>query len=257
MELAGEVKAVGKDVKLFKIGDRVFGTTGLSLGTYAEYICRPEESKLGELVLMPANMTYEEAAAVPIGGLESIYYLKQANIQSGQKVLIIGAGGSIGTFAVQLVKHFGAEVTCVDSTKKLDMLRSLGADHVIDYTQEDYTKNGEIYDVIFDVVGKTSISDGLNSLKNKGVYLAANSGMALINREKKTARESDKKLISRNMGTARERLKDLVYLKGLIEEGTIKTVIDRRYPLEQIVEAHRYVDTGQKTGNVVIYMEHK
>jgi len=248
-ELAGEIESVGKDVKLLRKGDQVFGNTGAGLGAYAEYICLPEE---GVLAIKPANMTYEEAAAVSVGGLEALHFLRKGNIQSGQKVLINGAGGSIGTMAVQLVKSFGAEVTGVDSTRKLDMLRSISADKVIDYTQEDFTKSGETYDVIFDVVGKSSFSGCIRSLKKKGIYLLANPRLSLYIRRLWTLMTSSKKVIT---GITSYKTKDLIFLKELIEAGKIKSVIDRRYPLEQIAEAHSYVDTGQKTGNVVIIVE--
>ncbi len=201
------------------------------------------------MAIKPANMTYEEAAAVPVGGLEALHYLRKGNIQSGQKVLINGAGGSIGTFAVQLAKYFGAEVTGVDSTEKLDMLRSIGADQVIDYTQEDFTKSGETYDVIFDVVGKSSFSRSERSLKQNGRYLSANPGLSQMLRGPRTTKIGSKKLI---LGVAGEKAEDLFFLKELVEAGKIKSVIDSRYPLEQIVEAHRYVDKGHKKGNVVI-----
>ena len=254
-ELAGEIEAVGKDVKLFKEGDQVFAATGFSMGAYAEYICLPEEPKemAGLLAIKPANMTYEEAAAVPTGGLEALHFLRKGNIQSGQKVLINGAGGSIGTFAVQLARHFGAKVTGVDSTGKLDMLRSIGADQVIDYTREDFTKSGQTYDVIFDVVGKSSFSRSIRSLKQNGRYLLANPGLSQMVRGRWTSMRSSKKVI---FGAASGTTEDLIFLKELIEAGKLKAVIDRRYPLEQTAEAHRYVETGQKKGNVVITMEH-
>ena len=250
-ELAGEIETTGKDVRLFKQGDQVFASTGLSFGGYAEYICLPEETKMGVLAKKPVNMTYEEAAAVPTGGLEALHFLRKGNIQHGQKVLIIGAGGSIGTFAVQLARHFGAEVTGVDSTEKLDMLRSIGAVHVIDYTREDFTKNGETYDVIFDIMGKSSFSGSIKSLKQNGRYLIGNPGLIQIVRGRWISMRSSKKVI---IGAAIQKIEDLVFLKELIEAGEIKSVIDRRYPLEQTAEAHRYVDTGQKKGNVVITM---
>jgi 2-desacetyl-2-hydroxyethyl bacteriochlorophyllide A dehydrogenase len=252
-ELAGEIEAIGKDVKRFKAGDQVFGTTGLGFGAYAEYLCLPEKSAMGVLATKPANMTYEEAAAVPTGGLEALHFIRKGNIQRGEKVLIIGAGGSIGTFAVQLAKYFGAEVTGVDSTSKLEMLRSIGADRVIDYTQEDFTRNGQAYDVIFDVMGKSSFSGSVRSLKQNGRYLLGNAGLSQMARGRWTSIRSSKKVI---IGAANQKNQDLLFLKALIEAGKIKSVIDRCYPLEQIVEGHRYVDTGQKKGNVVITLEH-
>jgi NADPH:quinone reductase-like Zn-dependent oxidoreductase len=254
-ELAGEIEAAGKDIKRFKEGDQVFGTPGFSMGAYAEYKCLPEEpgEMDGVLAIKPANMSYEEAAAVPVGGLEALHYLRKGNIQKGQKVLINGAGGSIGTFAVQLAKYYGAEVTAVDSTGKLDMLRSIGADHVVDFTQEDFTKSGQAYDVIFDVVGKSSFSGSIRSLKQNGRYLMANPGLSQMVRGRWTSGISDKEVIS---GSVSYNTENLVTLKELIEAGKIKTVIDRRYPLEQTAEAHRYVETGNKKGNVVITVEH-
>ena len=247
MELAGEIEVVGKDVKRFRPGDQVFAAIGfVGLGTYTEYKCLPEGSVLA---IKPANMTYAEAAAVPVGGLEALHFLRQGNVQSGQKVLINGAGGTIGTFAVQLAKHFGAEVTGVDSTGKLEMLRSIGADHVIDYTQENYTQSGETYDVILDMIGRNSFSGTLKSLKQNGRYLLANPRLLQMVRGRWTSRTSSKKVI---FGTASQRTEDLVFLKELIEAGKIKSVIDRCYPLEQTAEAHRYVETGHKKGHVVI-----
>jgi NADPH:quinone reductase-like Zn-dependent oxidoreductase len=253
-ELAGVIEAVGKDVTLFKEGDLVFGAAGMGFGANAEYICLPERpgEMEGGVAIKPVNMTYEEAATIPFGGRDALHFLRKANIQSGQKILINGAGGSIGTFAVQLAKLDGAEVTAIDSTAKLDMLRSLGADHVIDYTKEDFTERGEIYDVIFDVVGKLSFSRGNKALKPDGTYLLANPASQMLT-GLWTRMTSKKKVI---MQTASGTIDDLLYLRRLIEDGKIRTVIDRQYPLEQIAEAHRYVETGGKLGNVVITVAH-
>jgi len=253
-EFAGEIVSAGKDVTQYKPGDQVFGYTGLGMGTYAEYMCLPEKpSALASVMAKkPANITYEEAAAVPFGGLEALHALRQANIQSRQKVLIVGAGGSIGTYAVQLAKHYRAEVTGVDKPGKLEMLRSIGADHVIDYTREDFTKSGQIYDVILDTIGKSSFSGSLRSLEENGTYLNANPGLLGGIRMRWISKSSTKRVIP---WTAGYTTSNLLALKELIEAGTIKPIIDRRYPLEQTAEAHRYVDTGHKKGNVVITLE--
>jgi NADPH:quinone reductase-like Zn-dependent oxidoreductase len=250
-ELAGEIEAVGKDVTRFKEGDRVFGSAGVDFGANAEYICLPEDpgEMEGGVAIKPANMSHAEAATVPFGGRDALHFLRKGNIQPGQKVLINGAGGSIGTFGVQLARHFGAEVTAVDSTGKLDMLRSIGADYVIDYTQEDFTKNGVTYDFIFDVVGTVSFSRSKGSIAQNGTYLLANPLRLQMVRGPWTRMTSSKKVV---METASVTIADLIFLKELIEAGKIKTVIDRSYSLEQIAEAHRYVETGQKKGNVVI-----
>jgi len=245
-ELAGEVEAVGKDVSLFKKGDQVFAATGFGLGSYAEYKCLPEEAVMAK---KPVNLTYAEAAAVPVGALEALHFLRKGNIQRGEKVLIIGAGGSIGTYAVQLARDFGAEVTGMDKTGKLAMLRALGADQVIDYTKEDFSKSGGSYDVIIDVIGKSSYSRCVRALKPFGRYLMANQGLVQSIRGRWTALTSNKKVI---FGAAIQKKEDLMHLKELIEAGKIKPVIDRIYPLEQAAEAHRYVETGRKKGNVVI-----
>lgn len=249
-ELAGEIEAVGKNVKRFKPGDPVFGTPGMGFGAYAKYICLPETRMLA---IKPTNMSYEEAATVPMGGYNALHFIRKANIQPGQKVLIYGASGSIGTMAVQLARYYGAEVTGVCSSANLDMVKSLGAVKVIDYTKEDFTKNGEIYDVILDVPGKSSFSGSLRSLKKDGLYLLANTRLLDMIRALWTSMTSDKKVI---FEFASEKTEDLIYLKKLIEAGEIKPVIDRHYPLEQTAEAHRYVENGHKMGNVVITVEH-
>ncbi len=234
-------------------GDQVFAPTGVGFGAYAEYKCLPEEPEEGALAIKPANMTYEEAATVPVGGHEALCFLRQGNIRSGQKVLINGAGGTIGPFAIQLAKYFGAEVTGVESTEKLDMLRSLGADQVVDYTQEDFTKSGETYDFILDVVGKSSFSGSIRSLNQNGSYLIADPGLSQMVRGRWTSMISSKKVI---FGAAFPKTEDLIFLKDLIEAGKIRSVIDRRYPLEQIPKAHRYVEAGHKKGNVIITVAH-
>jgi NADPH:quinone reductase-like Zn-dependent oxidoreductase len=228
-EFAGEIEATGSDVRQFRAGDQVFGTTtGLSVGANAEYVCLPEESTRGVLAIKPVNSSYEEAAALPVGGMTALYILQKGNIQSRQKVLVYGASGSVGTYAVQLSRHhYGAEVTGVCSTVNIELVKSLGADQVIDYTKEDFTKNGKIYDVVFDAVGKISASQSNSVLKVIGSYLSIQT-------------------------TTSENTKNLITLQGLVEAGKIKAIIDRRYPMEQTAEAHRYVETGRKKGYVVI-----
>ncbi|HEY3474277.1 MAG TPA: NAD(P)-dependent alcohol dehydrogenase [Anaerolineales bacterium] len=250
-EFSGEIESAGKDVTRYKLGDQVFGYTGLRMGTYAEYMCVSEKPSALASIMgnKPANVSHEEAAAVVFGGLEALHALRQANIQRGQKVLIVGAGGSIGTCGVQLAKHYGAEVTGVDKPGKLQMLRSIGADHVIDYTREDFTKRGQIYDVIFDTIGKSSFSRSLRCLKENGTYLNANPGLFGGVWMRWASRNSSKRVLPWTAGYTSG---NLLALKELVEVGTIKAIIDRRYPLEQVAEAHRYVDSGDKKGNVVI-----
>ena len=249
-ELAGEIETMGKDVRGFKVGDQVFGVAGMAFGTNAEYICLPEtpEDMQGGIAIKPTNMSYEEAATVPFGGRDALHFLRLAEIQGGEKILINGAGGSIGVFAVQLAKYFGAEVTAVDSGEKLKILREIGADYVIDYTKEDFTKSNQVYDIIFDIIGKISFSKSNKVLKKNGTYLLANPLSQMI-RGLWVKMTSKRKVI---MQTASGTVKDLIFLRKLIEAGELKTVIDRSYPLEEIVEAHKYVETGRKKGNLVI-----
>jgi NADPH:quinone reductase-like Zn-dependent oxidoreductase len=225
-EFAGEIEAVGADVTLFKEGERVFGsTTGLTTGSYAEYICVPER---GILATVPANITDEEAAPVPIGGLTALHFLREGGVGSGKRVLVYGASGSVGTFAVQLATHFGAHVTAVCSTPNVELVRSLGADEIVDYTVQDFTEASQVYDIIFDAVGKGSPGRAKRALAESGSYVSVRSS------------------------TAKERAEELLVVRDLLEVGEVKAVIDRRYPLEQIPEAHRYVEKGHKRGSAVI-----
>jgi NADPH:quinone reductase-like Zn-dependent oxidoreductase len=244
-ELSGEIESTGKNVKLFKKGDKVFGyNKGVSFGgTNAEYKCLSKD-RLVKLDL--AKISYEEAAVIPIGGLTALHFLRKADTRSGQKALIYGASGSVGTYAVQLAKYFGAEVTGVCSSKNFELVKSLGADNLIDYTKEDFTKQDQTYDIIFDTVSKTSFSHCKTSLKYKGIYLTVDWPLF---QTIWTSLTSDKKII---MGMAPDKIEDLIYLKELVEMKKLKPVIDKSYPLEQAVEAYRYVDEGHKRGNVVI-----
>jgi NADPH:quinone reductase-like Zn-dependent oxidoreductase len=248
-ELAGEIEETGTDVRSLKKGDRVFAATGMGLGAHAEYICLPEAPMGGAITTMPSTLSFEDAAAVPYGGGEALQFLRKGDIQSDQKVLVNGAGGSFGTFAVQLAKLFGAQVTAVDSPSKLEMLRSIGADQVIDYTREDFTDSHETYDVIFNVVRNSPSRRMVRSLRENGIYLTANPGFSELMLSLQTSMTGKKKVI---IGVQSGTNKDLEYLRDLIEAGKLRPVVDRRFPLEQIAEAHRYAESGQKRGNVVI-----
>jgi NADPH:quinone reductase-like Zn-dependent oxidoreductase len=248
---AGEVESVGKDVSKFKKGDQVFGATKLRLGAYGEYVCLLANYTI---VPKPHNVSFEEAAAVPLGGLNALHFLRKANIQNGEKVLVNGAGGSIGTFGVQIAKSMGAEVTAVDSPIKEEMLRRIGADHFFDYTKEDFTKSGQTYDVILSMVAKSSYSECVKVLNPKGRYLMANPRMSDMLRSVLTSKLTDKTSIFVFAG---EKEEELLALKEMIEERKIKSIIDKIYPLEQASEAHLRVETEQRLGTVVISMEPK
>lgn len=245
-EFAGVVEAVGDDVTRFQIGDDVFGSAGMHLGAHAEYLCLPEKEAIA---LMPHTMSYEEAAAVPFGGRDALHFLRKGQLKRGQRILIIGAGGSIGTFAVQLAKHIGADVTAVDSGEKLEMLRSIGADDVVNYTAAEPACGQGTYDVIFDVVGRSPALRCLHALKQNGFYLLANPNFAQRLRGLWTATTTGRRVVTQ---AAEGSVGELDDLRELIEGGALVAVIDRRVPLEQMIAAHRYVETGRKQGNLVI-----
>lgn len=246
LEIAGEVEAVGSAVDRFSAGDRVFGSTSLGMGAYAQYKCLPGS---GAITGIPDGLSYAEAAGIPTGGLNGLHFMRKAEVKRGDRVLINGAGGSIGTFALQIAKQMGAEVTAVDRTDKLEMLRNLGADHVVDYTQEDFTKSGDSYDVIVDVVGKSPFSGSVAALAEHGRYVLGNPRLLPMLRGLWTSRTSSKKVLAAMAG---ESVDDLNHLAEQVAAGTLKVVIDRTYPLERTAEAHRYVDAGHKQGVVVI-----
>lgn len=245
-EFAGQIETVGKDVTQFREGDQVFGYLGMRMGAYAEYVCIPED---GVIAIKPANMSYEEAAAVQQGALTALYFLRKIDVQSGQKILIFGASGGVGLFAVQLAKYFGAEVTGVCSTKKIELVKSMGADKVIDYRKEDYTKHDATYDIIFDTIGTSPFSGSVRSLKDDGIYLFATYGIRRNLRTRWLNLTSSKKAVS---GLLEETREDLIYIRDLIEADKLKVVIDKIFPLEQAAEAHMYAESGQKIGYIVI-----
>ncbi|WP_371804299.1 NAD(P)-dependent alcohol dehydrogenase [Candidatus Lokiarchaeum ossiferum] len=253
--LAGEIETIGKDVTLFKVGDQVFGASINNLGAHAEYICLPED---GQLALKPINMNYVEAAAIVDGALTALPFLRdKGEIQSGQKVLINGASGSVGTAAIQLAKYYGAEVTGVCSTTNLELVTSLGVDNVIDYTEEDFTKTGHTYDIIFDTVAKSSFSKCKKALNEGGIYLTTVPTLPILFQALWTNKFGTKKarFAATGLRPTADKVKDLLVLKELIEAGKLKAAIDKIYSLEQMVEAHRYVEKGHKKGNVSITME--
>ena len=248
-ELAGVIESIGKDVAKFKVGDQVFAFSDAGMGCHAEYKCMPQD---GAVVLKPPSLSYDEAAALSFGGTTALDFLRRGKLHSGEKVLVNGASGGVGTAAVQLAKYFGADVTGVCSTANMELVRSLGARHVIDYTKEDFTQNGETYDVIMDTVGTAPFSRSKDSLKARGRLLMVLAGLPDMLRIPWVSVTSSKKVIA---GPVAVRAEDLRFLAGLAEAGEFRPVIDRRYPFEQIAQAHSYVDTGRKKGNVIITLE--
>ncbi|MEO6831879.1 MAG: NAD(P)-dependent alcohol dehydrogenase [Chitinophagaceae bacterium] len=244
--LSGEIVALGKAVTLFKVGDKVFGSTGMRFGSYAEYICLPEN---GILSIKPDNISHEEAGTVPFGGTTALHFVRKAKISTNQKVLIYGASGAVGTAAIQLAKNLGAEVTAVCSTSNMELVKSLGADKVIDYTKEDFRKNGETYDVIYETVNKLSYAESVKSLTKQGTLILGASGLSHMLKGAWTTMVSRRKVIT---GVISQKAEDMIFLKDLIERGVYKSIIDKAYPLEQMAAAHQYVEFGHKRGNVAI-----
>jgi 2-desacetyl-2-hydroxyethyl bacteriochlorophyllide A dehydrogenase len=243
---SGEVESIGKDVTLFKVGDQVFGHTDMRFGAYAEYICLPED---GSLALKPTNISHNEAAVIPFGGVTALHFIKKAAIKPGQKVLVVGASGAVGSAAVQLAKSYGANVTAVCSTANIALVKSIGADKVIDYTKEDFTQNGETYDVIFDAVNTISVSRSIKSLNKNGIMILSAAEMPEMLQGLWISKTSNKKVMT---GVISHKAADIIFLKELIEAGKFKPVIDRTYPFEQMAEAHAYVEKGHKKGNIII-----
>lgn len=251
MELAGEVEAIGKDVTRFNVGDQVFAATLKDFGAYCEYKCLPED---GPIAMKPTNLTYAEAAAIPIGARTALFFLERAKIENGQKVLVYGASGSVGSYAVQLAKFFGAHVTGVCSTKNMELVKSLGADKVVDYTKEDFSNTDDTYDVVFEAVNKSSFSACTKVLKKDGTYINTTDVLPSFKMIGTSMISGKKLILSKNSPETSEALN---FLKELVEAGKLKVVIDRTYEFDEIVEAHRYVEKGHKRGNVVVIVEHK
>ena len=248
---SGVIESVGKYVTLYSVGDEVFGSAAMHFGAYAEYVCLPENCPMAR---KPVNISHPEAAVIPFGATAALHFLRKASIRKGQKVLIYGASGAIGTAAVQLAKYYGAHVTGVCSTANIDLVKTLGADQVVDYTKDDFTKNGETYDVIFETVNKITYSQSLESLTKEGELILAASGLTGMIRGLWTSMTSNRKVFT---GVISENARDMMFLKKLIEESKLKPVIDRTYALEQMVEAHTYVEQGHKKGNVAIIIAEK